>query len=424
MPHKSLRRKAIDYMQAKVDNLRLLYNIQEAMDKDDSSTDEEFIQQSDKLHKMKQNRYLFRSSTYRTERNKFDIDDALSYQSYNYNDAEFLFLFRITRDSFFLFLEEMKTKDAFKNVKSKTSHQRPVAFQLLVFLYRIGREGKAGGCDDVGQFFGIAKGSVKNYVRRTVLALLEMEEEVVYWPDASQRKEIRKRLIAYGFRHCVGIIDGTLIILDNRPQAYHECYFSRKSFYSLNVMIICDDKNRVLYYNAGWPGSTHDNRVFRNSDIFTNREDYFSEYEYLLGDSAYSSSSVMVQSFKKEAAQAVLPGNKGFFNTALAQVRICSEHCIGMLKGRFQCMKRNNIKLKHDKQEVKELVELIGACIIMHNLLINYNEDEIPSSWYDEMENNIDWTLYDEEEEDIGHVRNEGQDRRQYVFNSLVNNYL
>ena len=61
MPHKSLRRKAIDYMQAKVDNLRLLYNIQEAMDKDDSSTDEEFIQQSDKLHKMKQNRYLFHS---------------------------------------------------------------------------------------------------------------------------------------------------------------------------------------------------------------------------------------------------------------------------------------------------------------------------------------------------------------------------
>ena len=189
-------------------------------------------------------------------------------------------------------------------------------------------------------------------------------------------------------------------------------------------MIICDDQNRVLYFNAGWPGSTHDNRVFRNSDIFTNREDYFSEYEYLLGDSAYSASSVMVQAFKKDASTACLPGDKEFFNTALAQVRITSEHCIGMIKGRFRCMKRNNIKLKHSKQEVKELVELIGACLTMHNLLIEYDETDIPSNWYNEMENNIDWRLYDEEEEDIAHVREDGTDRRQYVFNSLINNYL
>ena len=87
-------------------------------------------------------------------------------------------------------------------------------------------------------------------------------------------------------------------------------------------------------------------------------------------------------------------------------------------------MKRNNIKLKHDKKEVKELVELTGACIVMHNLLIDYEEDDIPSSWYDEVQNDIDWSLYDEEEEDIADVREDGTDRRQYVFNSLVNNYL
>ena len=95
-----------------------------------------------------------------------------------------------------------------------------------------------------------------------------------------------------------------------------------------------------------------------------------------------------------------------------------------MIKGRFRCMKRNNIKLKHSKEEVKELVELIGACITMHNLLIEYDETDIPSNWYNEMENNIDWRLYDEEEEDIVHVREDGTDRRQYVFNSLINNYL
>ena len=369
-------------------------------------------------------RYLFREKKYRKNKKKFDLEDALKEDSDNYNNEEFLFHFCITRESFSLFLEEMKDKKAFV-VTGKSSHQRPVAFQLLVYLYRIGKEGKAGGSHSVGAFFGIGKGSVNNYVRRCVHALQEIHDEVVYWPCEDERKEMRNRLAAYGFRHCVGIIDGTLIILDFRPEAFHECYFSRKSFYALNVMIVCDDMKRVIYYNAGWPGSTHDNRVFRNTDLFNNRGEYFSEYEYLLGDSAYSHSAIMVQAFKKQATQSHLAEHNEYFNTCLAQVRISSEHCIGILKGRFGCLKRNNIKLKNSEKEVKELVDLIGSCIVMHNLLINYDEDDIPSAWYDKVnEDNIDWDLYDEEEEDIGRVTEEGTDRRQYVFNSLVNNFL
>ena len=347
----------------------------------------------------------------------------MSDSSKNYNDEEFLCLFRITRESFKLFLEEMKDKKAFI-IKNKSSHQRPVAHQLLVYLFRIGREGSNGGSLHVSNFFRIGKGSVNNYVRRCVAALDEIKDKVVYWPEAAERKEMRNRLSAYGFRHCVGIIDGTLIILEHRPQAYHECYFSRKSFYALNVMVVCDDQKRVLYYNAGWPGSTHDNRVFRNCLLYQERGEYFSHHEYLLGDTAYSASPIMVQSFKKNTGEAELPANHAFFNTALAQVRISSEHCIGILKGRFGCLKRNNIKLKHDEKEVKELVELIGSCMVMHNLLIDYNENEIPASWYEDMEINIDWTMYDEEEDDVEEVTETNTDRRHYVYNSLVNNYL
>ena len=95
-----------------------------------------------------------------------------------------------------------------------------------------------------------------------------------------------------------------------------------------------------------------------------------------------------------------------------------------MLKGRFQCMKSNNIKLKNNPKEVKELVDLIGSCTVLHNLLINYDEDEIPGSWYAELSEEIDWGLYDEEEEDIAEVTEDIEDRRQYVYNSFVNNYL
>lgn len=253
---------------------------------------------------------------------------------------------------------------------------------------------------------------------------MKLKSEVVYWPDKEEREEMRKRLTAYGFRHCVGIIDGTLVQLTFRPLAYHECYYPRKSMYCINVMIVCDDKKRIIFYNAGWPGSTHDNRVFRNSKLFYNRDRYFSHHEYLLGDSAYSASPIMVQAFKKQASTAELPRQHKFFNTCLAQTRIASEHCIGILKGRFKCLKQINIKLKDSREEVKEVVDLIGSCVVLHNLLINYEEDEIPSTWYDEIHDEIDWCLYDEEEEEIPAVTGHNEDRRQYVYNSIVNNFL
>ena len=68
-------------------------------------------------------------------------------------------------------------------------------------------------------------------------------------------------------------------------------------------------------------------------------------------------------------------------------------------------------------------MRLIGACITMHNLLISYDEDDIPSSWYESIQNDIDWSMYDEEEERIGNVTEENQDRRKYVFNSIINNF-
>ena len=115
-----------------------------------------------------------------------------------------------------------------------------------------------------------------------------------------------------------------------------------KGGYAINALIVCDDQARILYIYAGWPGSAHDNRVWRNSKLFKDKRAYFRDREYLLGDSAFSALPVMVQSFKKNALTGYLEPEKEFFNTKLGSLRIKSEHCIGLLKGRFPCLKKIN----------------------------------------------------------------------------------
>jgi hypothetical protein len=188
-------------------------------------------------------------------------------------------------------------------------------------------------------------------------------------------------------------------------------------------MIVCDDQRRITYYYAGWTGSTHDNRVWRNSNLFLDRLKYFSHLEYLLGDSAYSNSIVMVQAFKKRMQTSILPPDQHAFNTVLAKVRIVSEHTIGILKARFPSMKRTNIQFKEGKKEIKELVDLIESCIVIHNLCINY-DDKIPQEWFDEIADQIDWTEYDEDEERIAGINSDGGNRRESVFWSFLTHFF
>ncbi len=72
---------------------------------------------------------------------------------------------------------------------------------------------------------------------------------------------------------------------------------------------------------------------------------------------------------------------------------------------------------------MKELVNLVGACMVLHNLLINYDENDIPHDWYDEMRDNIDWSLYNEESYEKTKVTDEDVSRRDTVLQSIINNY-
>ena len=89
------------------------------------------------------------------------------------------------------------------------------------------------------------------YYCRVIKAINKTTSRFVIWPSNKMRSEIKSRILQdYGIPDCVGIVDGTHIILQNKPALCGSAYYNRKCSYSINVQIISDDTRRILFYDV------------------------------------------------------------------------------------------------------------------------------------------------------------------------------
>jgi DDE superfamily endonuclease len=253
-------------------------------------------------------------------------------------DDEFLQKYRMHWASFKQLVELIKDHPIF-HIDSNKDQAKP-EHQLLLFLYYLGKSGSGASNSDLRNIFQIGRGTADCYKRRCVKAIRWLRDNVIKWPDNAERHEISKRILhKYTWINCVGVVDGTLFPLTYAPQSDDAPdYHGRKFLYSLSTIIVNDDEKRIRYYLAGYPGSTHDNRIYRNTRLYNNLLEYFGENGYLLGDCAFENTRGMVTSFKKLGGQQLDPNQEGF-NTHVGKLRITSEHTIGMLKARFQFLR-------------------------------------------------------------------------------------
>jgi DDE superfamily endonuclease len=323
-------------------------------------------------------RYLLQRASYRKRSSKFSVYLDSDHVD-GFNDREFLFHFRMSRECFRQLVAEVKDHPIFKNDgDSRGCLPRPAEQQLLVLLKYFGSDGNSASNLNLGAFFGISKGAADSCRLRALQALISLEDRSYFWPNSEERKQISNRIReTYLFPNCVGLIDGTLLPLATRPLLHGENYLSRKRFYAIVMLVVCDDQSRILYYHVGWPGSVHDNRVWRTCNLFKNCATMFSPKEYLLGDSAFTASDIMVPPFKSSAGKE-LSGNYSAFNTLLAKPRVKSEHCIGLLKGRFPFL-RGIRMLLGNKAHMARIIDHVRGAVILHNFMIGqpFEEDWI-----------------------------------------------
>lgn len=120
----------------------------------------------------------------------------------------------------------------------------------------------------------------------------------------------------------------------------------------------------------GHPGSVHDQRIFRQSEVATylNNDEKFPFDSHLVGDSAYVLHEHLLVPFKDNGH---LSTAQKYYNFCQSSARVVVERCFALLKGRLRslmhCLPMTRVDL---------MAEYIVACCVVHNICI-LNRDEL-----------------------------------------------
>ncbi|XP_070548138.1 putative nuclease HARBI1 [Ptychodera flava] len=177
--------------------------------------------------------------------------------------------------------------------------------------------------------------------------------------------------------HVIGAVDGAHIRI-KAPKLHPDSYNNRKKFHSIVLQAVCNTRLLFTDVHAGWPGSSHDARVWRNSPIYRAQNQLFPPNSHLVGDSAYPLSAHLITPFRDYGNLSI---EQRIFNTEVSRARQTIERAFGHLKGRFR-------KLRDFFADDIELIVdgTISACV-MHNICI-LNDEELLEEYEDEEVNN------------------------------------
>ena len=237
---------------------------------------------------------------------------------------------------------------------------------------------------------GVSQNAARLCLVRVTDALIRRKNQFIFMPsadtmqDTAERMQEKFKLPRFAFA-----VDGVHVRFTNAPNNLPanktaQMFWGRKQFYSINVQVVGND--RLMYdLDVGWPGSTHDARVWTRSQVrrFIERQKRF----LVAGDTGYPVSENLVKPYSTNEA-----GNdrtKRLFNKRLSGLRTVMSECLfGVWKRRFPILK--NLRTDFSLSQ-----RIVVATAILQNMARMW-EDEEPSD--DEEDSDSDDDHSDEDD--------------------------
>ena len=136
---------------------------------------------------------------------------------------------QVSASTFDSLLKFIETHPIFFN--DRNFPQGPVAKQLAVALFWFGHNGNAASVEAVAQWARVSAGTVVNCTRRVMIAFLALHDSAIHWPSEDEKEESKQWVEAvscYAWRDGYCMVDGTPIVLFQKPGYHGEAYFDRK----------------------------------------------------------------------------------------------------------------------------------------------------------------------------------------------------
>ena len=186
----------------------------------------------------------------------------------------------------------------------------------------------------------------------------------------------------------VGALDGWLVKI-RQPSKIRDrvknpaSFFSRKGFFAVNVQVIVDRKKRVLCRSMLCRGAEHDSSAFKQCSLhkaLQRKWNWLREKGcFILGDSACALRSYLLTPFDR-TVHGTAKDNYNFFHSSS---RICVECAFGEIDMRW------GILWKPLKFNLVNSIQVIDACLRLHNFIVDYRQEKERESVLDELERSV-----------------------------------
>lgn len=275
--------------------------------------------------------------------------------------------------------------------------------KMKIFLRYVADPGFQSG---IAEEMGIHQTTVSKTVNSVSKKIMEKADLWIKFPSSTHDITVAKNewLQKCKFPSAIGVIDCTHVRIP-KPVRFGDEYINRKGFASINVQATCNAKEQFTSVEASWPGSVHDNRIWRNSSV----RKVLSEYKntVLLGDEGYGLEPWLMTPFRN-------PTEDSFksFNNLLKKERVVIERCFGQLKSRFPVLQYMC------RVALLNVSTIIGCCFILHNVAKHLQDEDFEDTAQDLHEDGDN-----EEEEPLteADILRRGRQRRQEIA-ALIQN--
>ena len=242
-------------------------------------------------------------------------------------------------------------------------------------LYRL-----AHGCSfsTVGDLFGVSISlAAQTFNKIMRLLVVKMYDSYVTLPSSEQEweAELRGFIENYEFP-CVGAWDGFHVYISSKLKSF----FSFKKRYTMSNLALVGFNKRILYAAVGAPGSTHDARMLRNTEIYqqilngdiipniTIQLDGAGEIPLVtVGDSAFPRHPWLLKGYNEETRDP----QQRYLNKILCSARVVTENAYGMLKGRWRILyKKTECRMFNLKDTVTLKFTFFLKNIFFHRYIV------------------------------------------------------